>query len=62
MPPPEPRIEAELVTTINYVACQAGDHARCTPGRLLVRVPLRLLSWGGKRQLEFGIELACVPD
>jgi thiol-disulfide isomerase/thioredoxin len=60
--PPEPRIEAELVTTIHYVACQAGDHACCTPGRLLVRVPVRLVSFGGKRQLEFGIELGGVPD
>ncbi len=60
--PPEPRIEAELVVTLDYVACEAGDGAKCTPGRLFVRVPVRLLSWGGKRQLEYGIELASVPD
>ncbi len=62
MPPPEPRVEAELVTTIDYVACDATDHASCTPGRLFVRVPVRLLSFGGKRQLEFGIDLAGAGD
>jgi len=60
--PPDPRIEAELVATIDYVACDAKDHARCTPGRLFVRVPVRLLSFGGKRQLDFGIDLAGAED
>ncbi len=57
-PLPEAIVEAELVATIDYVVCHEEDHAMCSPGRVFVRLPVRLLREGGSRQLEFGIALA----
>ncbi len=53
-------IEAEVVVTIDYVACRQEDIAMCFPDRVHVRVPVRLLRDGGERQLEFGVNLASV--
>ena len=53
---PGPKIEAELVATIDYVACRDDDHAACTPGRLHLRVPVRLLE-GGAERLGFEVAL-----
>jgi len=58
----ERSIEAELVATIEYVVCKEDDVAACHPARLHVRVPVRLLTEGGTRQLEFGINLAPIGD
>ncbi len=57
-PLPEALVEAELIVTIDYVVCHEEDHAMCSPGRVFVRLPVRLLQEGGSRQLEFGIALA----
>jgi DNA-binding beta-propeller fold protein YncE len=44
---PADRVEAELVATLEYMACDARDHRACFPGKLHVRVPVRLLRGGG---------------
>src|SRR5690606_32627222 len=49
-------IEAEIVTTIDYVMCRADDHAACFPARLHLRLPVRLLSDGGQPALAFEVE------
>ena len=50
-------VEAEIVATIDYVMCREEDAARCEPGRVHLRIPVRLMG-AGTRQLEFGIQLA----
>jgi thiol-disulfide isomerase/thioredoxin len=49
-------IEAEIVTTIDYVMCRADDHAACFPARLHLRLPVRLLSERGQPALAFQVE------
>jgi thiol-disulfide isomerase/thioredoxin/sugar lactone lactonase YvrE len=51
------RVEAEIVATVDYVMCREEDAARCEPGRVHLRIPVRLMA-SGTRQLEFGIQLA----
>jgi thiol-disulfide isomerase/thioredoxin len=52
-----PRIEAELVVVVDYVACSAADTARCAPRKLHLRVPVRLVAGGG-HGLELTVALA----
>jgi sugar lactone lactonase YvrE len=54
---PAPQIEAELVVTLDYVACDAREHTACVPGRIHVRVPVRLLREGGQDRLSFRVPL-----
>ncbi len=51
-------VESELIATVDFVACNKGDAAACTPGRSLVRVPLRLApAPKGVRALAFEVPL-----
>ncbi len=54
----QPVVEAEVIATIDYVACRQDDVAIRVPDRVHVRIPVRVLSEGGERQLEFGVYLA----
>lgn len=58
----EQLVDAELVATVDYIACNETDQAACSPGRLHLRVPVRLLSEGGARQLEYGVDLGAYSD
>jgi thiol-disulfide isomerase/thioredoxin len=57
---PEPRVEAEVVAHIDFVSCAAGDYAACVPGRMHLRLPVRLLQDGADR-LEFDVVLPDLP-
>ncbi|APR83864.1 Hypothetical protein A7982_09213 [Minicystis rosea] len=48
---------AELVATIEYVLCEADDPSACAPGRVRVRLPVRLLREGGRDRLSFRVPL-----
>jgi thiol-disulfide isomerase/thioredoxin/sugar lactone lactonase YvrE len=50
-------VEAEIVTQIHFVGCDAKDHAACVPGRVHARVPVRLLRQGGVSGLSFKVPL-----
>ena len=54
---PDPEIEAELLATVRFVACNATNRAACYPGTVHLRVPVRLLAENGARQLEFEVDL-----
>ena len=54
---PEERVEAELVAAVEYVACDARNHAACFPGKVHARIPVRLLRAGGDR-LELRLPLS----
>jgi hypothetical protein len=59
----EEMVDAELVATVDFIACHEDDTAACRPGRLHLRVPVRLLAERGGRQLEFAVDLAdSVPE
>lgn len=49
--------EAELLVTIEYVTCDARDVAACAPGRVRVRVPVRLLREGGRARLSLRVPI-----
>jgi thiol-disulfide isomerase/thioredoxin/sugar lactone lactonase YvrE len=55
---PDPVIEAELVVTVSYVVCHAGEAAACTSGKVHARVPVRLLAAGGTGSLTLSVPLA----
>jgi thiol-disulfide isomerase/thioredoxin len=55
---PEPVIEAELVVTVKYVVCHAGERAVCTAGKVHARVPVRLRALGGTARLTLTVPLA----
>ncbi len=57
-----PSVEAEVVLTIDYVACDDDDHAACSPARLNVRLPVRLLKDSGSHQLEYAVALEGGPS
>jgi thiol-disulfide isomerase/thioredoxin len=57
---PEPRVEAEVVALIEYVACVAGDQAACFPGKLHLRLPVRLLE-DGAASLDFAVVMPELP-
>ncbi|MEJ7728469.1 MAG: thioredoxin-like domain-containing protein [Polyangiaceae bacterium] len=50
-------VEAEMVVSIDYVACDAHNHAACVPGKLHARVPVRLMAEGGRSALELRVPL-----
>ncbi len=54
---PEPQIEAELVISVDYLACGSGDRAACWPRNVRVRVPLRLLGESAHTRLSFDVVL-----
>jgi len=58
---PSASVPAELLVTIEYVMCDARDAAACAPGRLRVRVPVRLLREGGSDRLSLRVPLAAAP-
>jgi thiol-disulfide isomerase/thioredoxin len=53
---PDAGIEAELVVSVDYLACSAGASA-CWPRNVRVRVPLRLLATSGTSALSFAVPL-----
>jgi sugar lactone lactonase YvrE len=55
---PEAVIEAEIVATLSYMVCEAGEAAVCSRGRVHARVPVRLLREGGKAALTLEVPLA----
>ena len=54
---PEPIVEAELVAEVDYVSCSATDKWACTPQKLHLRVPVRLLAEQGRERLELRLPL-----
>ena len=50
-------VEAEMVATIDFVTCDATEHAACFPGRAHVRIPARLLAGAGSARLELAVAL-----
>jgi hypothetical protein len=55
---PEAVIEAEIVATLSYVVCDAGEAAACSTGKVHARVPVRLLAEGGTPRLALTVPLA----
>jgi thiol-disulfide isomerase/thioredoxin len=54
-------VESELLANLRYVTCDATESQACHPGSMHLRVPVRLLARGGRRELEFAVELPA-PD
>jgi hypothetical protein len=54
---PAPVVEAEMVVSVDYVACDARNHAACVPGKLHARVPVRLIAEGGRGALDLRVPL-----
>jgi thiol-disulfide isomerase/thioredoxin len=54
-------VESELLATLRYVTCDAGEPLACHPGAMHLRVPVRLVARGGRPELEFSVELPA-PD
>jgi thiol-disulfide isomerase/thioredoxin len=50
-------IEAELLASVRYVACDVIDHAACHPGSVRVRVPVRLVAGAADREIQFEVPL-----
>jgi hypothetical protein len=54
---PEECIEAELVVSVDYLACGSGEKESCWPRNVRIRVPVRLLAASGQSALEFEVSL-----
>ena len=50
-------VESELLATLRYVTCDAGEAQACHPGTMHLRIPVRLVARGGRRELEFVVGL-----
>jgi thiol-disulfide isomerase/thioredoxin len=54
---PDGLVEAELVASVDYLACGPKEGASCWPRNVRVRVPVRLLGREGREALSFEVEL-----
>ncbi len=59
---PETPIEAELVVSVDYLACGSGDRAACWPRNVRVRVPVRLLAASEHTRLSFDVVLPALES
>jgi thiol-disulfide isomerase/thioredoxin len=58
---PSPVVEAELVVKIEYIACHEDDTRHCSPERIDVRVPVRLMDQG-VGEIAFALDLKSIQD
>jgi thiol-disulfide isomerase/thioredoxin len=59
---PDAVVEAEMVVSVDYLACGSKDQSACWPRNVRVRVPVRLLAEGGRAGLSFGVPLPALGE